>query len=563
MKVHEALACALAAEGVEVLPYLAGSSVLEMLMDVRLLTSIRPISVRHEASAVAMADGYARASGRPAACVVTRGPGLTNAATPLINAVRHRSPLVVLAGDSMADERVDHEVMAQRAFVESLGAAYVRLDDPTSAMDAVASAFRHVRLGRGPVVIGAPADVQRGEAPSGYGVAGTYTPEIGDPLHDAVRRAADTVLAAERVVVLVGRGAVESGAAEALSEIADRIGALLGTTLQTKGLYAGHPFCVGVVGGFGTEAGLAAQRSADCVLVFGAGLNDHTTQDWGTPTVVHVDRDATAPDRHHPADVVVVGDALQVARALAQELDSRGVGPRVGWRTDSERARIEAAPRLREDGTRAQAGGDGPRLLDPRDVAERVDALLPTHRTVVADGGHSILFTRGMQVADDGRSFLWCPDFGAVGLGLPIAIGAALARAERPTVLLTGDGSFWYALQEIDTAARERIPLVVVVFDDDGYGSEVKWAQRLGRGAEADLFTSPSPDLAWVARRLGARAERVDTFEDLDLALADIAALRGPLVLDVRIDGEVTSSFFTELAETATPGSLSRRAATP
>ncbi|MDQ1489792.1 MAG: acetolactate synthase large subunit, partial [Actinomycetota bacterium] len=310
MKVYEALAEAFVAEGVKAGFAVMGDANITWFaaMEAR---GVRMISARHEAAAVSMADGFAQAGGGVGVCTVTCGPGLLHTVTPLLGAARGDVPLVLFAGDlPAATRRGNPQDVDQRQVADLCEAAFVQVASPATAVDAVRRAFTIARVERRPVVLNAPMDVQAAEYPgtSGAATAPARTAPAGaapvgaaavvrvgsDP---AVRlRVVELIRGSRRPVILAGRGAIRSGADRELLALAERIGALVTTTMPAKGWLDEDPFAVGVVGPLRSAVAEELLAEADLVLAFGSTLDRYTRTEGGgvfpAATVVSVNTDA-------------------------------------------------------------------------------------------------------------------------------------------------------------------------------------------------------------------------------------------------------------------------------
>ena len=336
--------------------------------------------------------------------------------------------------------------------------------------------------------------------------SGSPLSSSGGPDETAIARIAALLADASRPLVLAGLGASSPVCRELLVELARRTGALVGTTLLAKGLFRGCPYDLGVVGGYAADPAVPVLGDIDLVVAFGASLNPYTTAQgslFRDVVVVQVDRDP-ARIAASPADVGVVADAELTARHLLE-----AVRP--------ERA---DAPLHREEvlATLAQPCCAGPdestaRELDPRAVATALDTLLPEDRVLVFDSGR---FTtapgRFIRVREPG-SIRHTAEGGSIGLGLGVALGAAIGRPERATVLFAGDGGFSMSLAELETAVRHGTGLIAVIMDDGAYGSELRDLAAAGLPAQSALL--PRIDFAAVARALGLEAVTVHTADEL------------------------------------------------
>jgi thiamine pyrophosphate-dependent acetolactate synthase large subunit-like protein len=277
------------------------------------------------------------------------------------------------------------------------------------------------------------------------------------------------------------------------------------------------------------------------VIGFGATLNMWTTRHGRllspAARVVQVDVEADAIGAHHRADVGLVGDAAEAAGAILAALDGRS---RAGWRTAELRAEI-ARRRWRDEPY--EDASDGTRI-DPRTLARALDDVLPDERLIAVDSGHFMGWLPMYCRVPDERGFVMTQAFQAVGLGLATAIGAAVARPDRLTVAALGDGGALMALQELETASRLSLPMLVVVFNDAAYGAEV---HHFGPdGFPVDLVRFPDTDFAALARAAGAEAATVRTAADLGVVERWLGQRRGPLVLDAKVVPTVVADWLAE-----------------
>jgi len=489
---------------------------------------------RDEGAAVAMADGYAQASASLGVASVTSGPGLTHAATSLLGASRMRTPIIVLAGDTPRRGAAGLQTMMkidQRRFAEACEAGFHDLRRPGTLSDDIAAAFAAARAERRPVVLNVPLDLQTMDVADGW----TYAPELAiaapkptAPSQGDIAALAALVARSRRPLVVAGRGARWADARTAIERLAELIGALLGTTLLAKGFFHGSPWSVGVVGGYSAPAAMDFVREADLVVAFGAELGHFTTQAnslFEGRVVARID--SAAGESLLPPHTAVHGDARETALALAEALGKR-TSP--GFRTAETQRRL-AAPIA--DGPPAVDDG----LLDPRALMRDLSAALPAGADVVVGGGHFWSFPCLYLDPPAGGKYL-CPlGAAAVGQALPFAIGAASAAPERPVIAVEGDGSLLMNIQELDTAARHKLPLALVVMNDGALSAE---AIRLGmEGYDSEIAAYPSPDFAAVARGFGWRAETIRGGADIGALLRRHRWSEGPLLIDARISRTV------------------------
>ncbi|MGD6979954.1 MULTISPECIES: thiamine pyrophosphate-binding protein [Citricoccus] len=518
------------------------------------------VTVRHEAGAVAAADAAFRASGRLATATVTYGAGFTNTLTALAESALARIPLVLIIGDAPTTGPrffdVDQVGMAAAAGVET-----VRLNDHDPAAQ-VRDAYARARAESRPIVVAIPYDLV--EAPV-RGATGSDGPTVEAPLHGSLPVPTGAELApflaalhgAERPLIVAGRGVVDSpGAPEALRRLADGLGAFIATSVMARNV-AGPEGDLGIAGGFARLDRAEIMRQADVVLVVGAGMNPFQLR-YGTlfgaeATVLQVDtRDWK---RHERTDHFLVSDAGVALGALAAALgatpDENG-RPDGGWRA---RQPIPAAPRLetvRADGSVEDGLAEDGRL-NPRSMALALEEILPAERTFVQDGGHFIGWVPLMCSVPDARSHTFVGTaFQSIGLGFPSAVGAAAARPERTTVLVTGDGGGLMALADLESFVRQARSGVVVVFNDAAYGAELH--QYAVRGLDEEAMLIEEVDFAAVGRAFGAEGVKARSLTDLD-ALKDWVArgAEGVFVLDLPISRNVVAEYMAESMAGAQP----------
>jgi len=344
---------------------------------------------------------------------------------------------------------------------------------------------------------------------------------------------------AERPVLLAGRGAMH--AIDALEALAEATGALLATTIPARGAFAGHSQDAGVMGGLAEPALREALGTADLVLAFGASLNRFTL-DFGT--LVPRARRALVTDRPPerafpmPVEPLVLGDARDAAERLCAALDTaptRGHGGgRDGWDLQAVQAArrdpLAGVPTLRGD------------LFDPRAVVRAVDACFPADRTEVVGLGHFGGWPGLYGRLGRGGLYLGPWEFGSIGVGVPTAVGAALARPDRPPLAWEGDGSLFWSLGELDTLARSGARVTVLAMDDGAYGAEVWKLDKLGVSSAGAQFRRR--DLAAAAMALGVAGHAPRDADQLDAALAAALEARGPSLIHLPVDPAVRQEVF-------------------
>ncbi|MFI5956288.1 thiamine pyrophosphate-binding protein [Cryptosporangium sp. NPDC051539] len=489
------------------------------------------VATRHEGGATTMADAYARTSGGVGVVSLHQGCGLTNAMTGLTEAAKSRTPLLVLTADTAASSVRSNFRIDQDALVASVGAVPDRVYGASTVVDDVRRAWRTARDGRRAVVLNLPLDVQAQEAAPGDVVI-PAPPEPVRPGVAAVDALAAALAAAERPVFLGGRGA--RGHGPVLRELAGRTGALVATSAVAKGLFAGDPFDLGISGGFSAPVTADLIRGADLLVGWGCSLTMWTMRHGrliGDGTrLVQVDSESDALGANRPIDLGVHGDVGATARDVLPLVESQP-----GYRTAEVAARLAGGP------------GWGPfdlstaDRIDPRELSVALDGLLPAERTVAVDSGNFMGYPAAFLSVPDEAGFCFTQAFQSIGLGLATAVGAALARPDRLTVLGTGDGGLLMSAVELDTVARLGLPLLIVVYDDAAYGAEI---HHFGPSADLATVTFPDTDIAAIARGYGLQGATVRT--RADLAVLDTWDRRSALLLDAKVANDGGSWWLAE-----------------
>ena len=533
---------ALAAEGVRVAFGVVGNA--NFLAVAGLMAGgARYVAARHEGGAVAMADAYYRATGEVAVAATTYGPGLTNTATGLVEAVKHRSGVLLLSGDQPAGRPRPIDI-DQGAFAAVLGARTVRVTDPATARGAVARALELARGGPRPVVLSLPADllgVGVPDQPACHELPRTCSGSDLRPVSAArqLDAALDVLASARRPLLLAGLAAYRSGAALPIAVLADRIGALLTTTVMAGGLFRNSPWSLGICGGFASPRAARLMGEADVVVAFGASLNEFTLHGGIVlnPGATLVQVDLGAAPTVSRVDLCVTGDAARVASALLDGVRARGLVA-ASWR-DEVAADIGPADWEHE----AYDDASTVSRIDPRTLSLALAGLLPAERTLVMDGGHFVGWPAMYWPSADPSALVFTgAALQTIGLGFAGAVGAATGRTDRTTVVALGDGGALMGLPELETLIRVAHSALVVIFNDSGYGAEVHMYRPLV--ADTSPATFGDADFAAVARSFGAKSATVRT-------LADLAGLRawnetgghGTYLLDCKVVPDVVAEY--------------------
>lgn len=550
--VYEALAADIKDLGVECVFGLMSDDTAQLITMIDSV-GVRFYGARHENNAVAMAEGYAAATGRVGIVIIGRGPATTNSMNGANYANRSGSPVLMIYGHGPTAQPVPNGVGPDRkglntmALLESTGIRTFMANDAVTArrtlMQAAAAALH------GAVAFLLSSDVQQAQIDPVATAPGRIEPAnyAPRPAPDSAIRAAVSLLEkSRRALFVVGRGAHIAGAREPIIRLADHVGAALVTTMKAKDMFRGHPFDCGVLGSFSNAGGRRLIEQADCVVAIGASLNQQTTSfgsalPEGLP-LIQIDSVRSSVGRWYHADVGVVGDAKFVVEQLLSALPAREQSE-MEMRSD-ENARWLADFDLADDFQPMST----PRTMDSRSLALELDRLLPANRNLVWDSGNMLGNVPYLSVPNP-THFKHTSDSASIGLGFGTAMGFAVGSPEPTTVLLLGDGSFLMTMGELETVAREGIPLVIVMLNDCAYGAELHFLKE--RDMPVALSQFPDIDYAPVAEAFGFETATVRTLDELRALAPILAHPEGPVFLDCKINAAVVAPFLLESTQHA------------
>jgi thiamine pyrophosphate-dependent acetolactate synthase large subunit-like protein len=533
MKVNEAIARALKDNGVDTMFGLMGDANLYFVDQYVRTCGGRYLSSANEAGAIQMGLGYSHTSGKVGVVTVTHGPALTNTLTSLIEGVKGRIPLVLLAGDTSFGDGRNLQDVDQPLFLKAAGVHVEQVRKPEGVMDAIASALRRAAFERRPVAVNIPVDFQwldieyvkpRMNRPEHRGFV---------PTSEDLDNAAGIIASAKRPLILAGRGAATPGGKAALLKLAERTGAMLATTLKGRELFAGEPFNIGIFGTLSSPVASDLIAAADVVVAFGASFHWYTSYNESLTKgkrLIHCNLDPTDIGAITQVDVGLVGDVELTANALVALLDEAEVASS-GWRSDEIAGQIAAYdPRAGLKDTSTDT------TIDAIKASLRLLDALPTDRIVVTDGGRFIATPWRFATVQHPKDFIFTVNYGSIGLGLGEAIGASAGAPGRTVALFIGDGGFMLGgLAEFNSAVRHKSDLVIIMYNDGGYGAE--HIQFRMKQMDPSLSLLGWPDFAPIADALGGRGLIVRTEADLEKAVQAIKGKRDrPLLIELKVD---------------------------
>jgi len=522
-------------------------------------SKIRFISSRHEQVAAHMADGYARASGKPGVLLTHLGPGLTNAATGVANAALDAVPLVVIAGDVPAHyfgrhphQEVNLHMDADqfeifRPFCKRIW----RVERPSDLPRVMERAFHIAQSGKpGAVLVDVPMDVFSADLPAG--TFRRFPPaQIGKPtLNESVaRQIAAALTEAEHPLIHVGGGIIRDGASEELVALAELLEMPVSHTLMGKGAMPdSHPLNAGMTGFWGTPIANDLCRTADLILAVGTRLAEADSSSWNPSftfavppsRLIHIDIDPNELGRNLPTEIGAVSDskhALEAILTAAQQIRPKGV-QRDGVREKIRLGRNEFAQRWADNRTSDHFP------LRPERILADVRRVLPEDGLIVTDvGWNKNGVGQQFDITIPG-TFVTPGGYATMGFGPAAALGVKIAQPDKPVLALVGDGAFGSNMSVVATAMEAKIPVVWVVMDNQAFGTIAlleKHHYGWSYGCTFECDGEPySVDYAAVARAFGAQATAINHAEELAPALEKALAVNVPFLIHVPMENVPT-----------------------
>ena len=502
---------------------------------------MRFVNAQHEGGAGNMALGYARATKKPAVCLVSAGGGATNIATAVAQAHKESVPLFVISSD------IDTAASAKGPFSSFHGMDHVRVFQPITKQSAklervedlaslLDSMFRQTTRGRqGPAFLIIPEDLQHAPLPEPLSFAPSAEPVAPAMDAAAAKSAVDLLLSAETPVVLAGTGVDWAGARDEVRELAELLSLPVAVSYTGKGIFPeNHPLALGCLGFGSRPYARKFFREADLILALGATFSEGTTLRFGheiipeNARIIQIDTDPDELGRNYPTTLSITADAKIALRAIIDEVKRRQPKPTAGG--GRARAIQEAKQAWRNEITH-KTGNDG---LTYESVMHALNDLLT---------GNEILTTSGMtgdtlRGIDAVNPIIHAGEFRAIGTALATAMGVKLGRPEARVICVTGDGSFMMEQQELATAAYHKIPIFILILRNNAYGGmrrdQIKTYH--GRVIGTELFI---PDLPRLAELYGARGFAVTQNDDLRPVFREALASNDFVVVDVKLDSAV------------------------
>jgi acetolactate synthase I/II/III large subunit len=472
-------------------------------------SSIRYVLVRHEQGASFMAETYGRLTGRPGVCSATLGPGAINLLLGTADATTNSTPLVALSAQVGMDRsfKESHQGVDLVSMFAPVTKWSALVATPAAVPEMVRKAFKLARTERpGAVYLAVPEDVERAAAPADARPLPVSVPRPDEPSPDQVARAVAVLREARNPIVLAGHGATRAGAGPALSRFAETLGVPVVTTFHGKGIIPDdHPQALGTVGFMRHDYVNFGFDQADVLVAVGYELQEFDPvriNPGGDKKIIHIHRFPAEVDRHYTVAVGLQADISRSLSVLADEVGdpfpSHAAGPRI--------RRLLA-------GELGRGGDDGRFPLAPARIVADTRKALDRDDIVLVDTGALKMWMARLYPTYAPNTCLMSNGLSTMAWTVPGAIAAKIARPEARVLVATGDGAFLMNSQEIETALREGIAMVILVWVDDAYGL-ISWKMDLELGHDVDTGFD-NPDFVAYAESFGAAGYRITSAEEL------------------------------------------------
>ncbi|MDY0211417.1 MAG: biosynthetic-type acetolactate synthase large subunit [Desulfuromonadaceae bacterium] len=530
-------------EGVETIFGYPGGTVINLYDDL-MDTPINHILTRHEQAAVHAADAYARATGKVGVAIATSGPGATNTVTGIATAYMDSTPMVIITG------QVPTPLIGNDAFQEADMVGITRpitkhnylVRDVKDLARIVKQAFHIARTGRpGPVLIDLPKDIQVASTTFSYpdtvelrGYKPTITPNPRQ-----LDKAAEMILAARKPVLYVGGGATLSDVDKELMTLAEAIQAPVTTTLMGMSSFPSkHPLSLGMLGMHGTFYANMAVTNSDLLIALGARFDDRVTGKIATfapnAKIIHVDVDPTSIKKNVRVDLPVVGVLPKVLPGLIERLQkdpetlARVVASSQAWRNQVQEWK-EQHPMTYKN-TKA--------TIKPQYVIEKLCELTADDAIITTEVGQHQMWAAQFYDFSVPRTFLTSGGLGTMGFGLPAALGAQAAFPKRQVIDISGDGSFQMNSQELATLVQYRLPVKIVILNNNFLGMVRQWQQLFFDKRYSQTCMELPIDFIKLAQAYGAEGFRATKPEDVEKVLRQGLETPGPVIMEFKVARE-------------------------
>ncbi|WP_431820060.1 acetolactate synthase 3 catalytic subunit [Burkholderia sp. F1] len=533
---------ALADENVEFIWGYPGGSVLYIYDELYKQDKIQHVLVRHEQAAVHAADAYARSTGNVGVCLVTSGPGVTNAVTGIATAYMDSIPMVVISG------QVPTAAIGQDAFQECDTVGITRpcvkhnflVKDVRELAETVKKAFYIARTGRpGPVLIDIPKDISK--TPCEYVPVKSVSLRSYNPVtkgHSGqIRKAVSLLLSAKRPYIYTGGGIILADASRELNQFADLLGYPVTNTLMGLGGYrASDKKFLGMLGMHGTYEANMAMQHCDVLIAIGARFDDRVIGDPAhfasrPRKIIHIDIDPSSISKRVKVDIPIVGDVKEVLKELIEQLQTAEHGPDTEalaqWWKDIEGWRAKDCLKYDRESE----------IIKPQYVVEKAWELTDGNAFVCSDVGQHQMWAAQFYRFNKPRRWINSGGLGTMGFGLPAAMGVKMAHPDDDVLCITGEGSIQMCIQELSTCLQYDTPIKIISLNNRYLGMVRQWQQIEYSKRYSHSYMDALPDFVKLAEAYGHVGMRIERTADVEPALKEALRLKDRTVfLDFQTD---------------------------
>lgn len=533
---------ALKREGVKTVFALPGGVVLKIFDVLHQQNDVEVILTRHEQGAGHMAEGYAKATGKPGVALITSGPGMTNVITALADAYMDSVPLVCFSG------QVPTALIGNDAFQEADNIGLSRpctkynflVRDVNDLAQTIKEAFYIASTGRpGPVLVDIPKDISMNKTdvtfPDSVSIRG-YNPNY-EGSKWKIKQAADAIMKSRRPILYLGGGVQLSKASPEVLELAEMTQIPVDQTLMALGSFPGeHPLSLGMLGMHGTYVANMAMHYSDLVIAVGARFDDRVTgkvsEFCPTAKIIHVDIDPTSIRKNIHVDIPIVGDCKRVLQELNGVLRATVNGDQKEWRKpwwdQLNEWKHDHPLSYRQEPDQA---------VKPQYFIDRLYHLTKDRDPILSTdvGQHQMWAAQYFHLAKP-NAWLTSGGLGTMGFGFPAALGAQAAFRQRLVLCIAGDGSVQMNSQELATAVVEKLPVKVFIINNRFHGMVRQWQDLFYEGRYACSYLDQTPDFVKLAEAYGAAGLRIQTVSDVDDGIREAVAIDKPVFVEVPVD---------------------------
>ncbi|ACK42466.1 MULTISPECIES: biosynthetic-type acetolactate synthase large subunit [Dictyoglomus] len=522
-------------EGIEVIFGYPGGAVIGFY-DALHNSTLKHVLVRHEQGAAHAADGYARSTGKVGVCIATSGPGATNLTTGIATAYMDSIPIVAITGQvkTSAIGKDSFQEVDTRGITMPITKHNYLITNPHEALRIIKEAFYIAKTGRkGPVLVDIPSDVFLSKieysVPSKVDLLG-YKPNY-DPHPLQIKRAAQLIKEAERPIILAGGGVIASEASQELIKFAEKINAPVVTTLMGKGsIPETHELSCGFIGMHGAAYANYAINDSDLIIAIGVRFSDRSTGKVETfapnAKIIHIDIDPAEIGKNVNPYVPIVADAKRALERLVEVVE-----PKINamwWEKIKEwKTKYPLRYRMSND------------IIKPQYVIERIYELTKGEAIVVTEVGQNQMWAAQYYKVKRPRQFITSGGLGTMGFGFPAAIGAQIGNRDKIVIDIAGDGSIQMNIQELATAASERLPVKIFILNNSCLGMVRQWQELFYEKRYSCTLLDVAPNFEKLAEVYGAYGRRVEKIEELDEAIEWALNINdSPVIVDIQVNRE-------------------------